>query len=351
MRNLKKIIVFTLILSLVVVGFSACGNSSQPQGGGSSEATAADPIIIKWGHTDTEAVSPHKAGLWLKDWLAKETDGRLVLEMYPNSLLGDDDEILKGILLGTADMYVGMGVVGWVAGEQANITELPFVYDSYEDWYMGTFEKGGLALYNQALQGTGFVCLDFHYFGSRQIAHNKKIIHSIDELNGFKVRVTPTELNLAIWSAWGANPTPVPWGEVYTSLTQGVVDGVCHVLPLIIDARFFEAAPYITLTNHITAPYTLMTSQKFLDSLPPDLYEIFIRGVKEMGDVQRAMEREAEKEYFQILADFGCTVEEAPQVLKDQMRAMAEPIYEIQRAASGADLVNAFLATGGNFRD
>lgn len=342
---LKKITVSFLILTLILTSFIACGRGGQSNEG---ETTSENPIVIKFGHTDTETRSAHVAALEFQKYMEENTDGRVKVEIYPNGQLGDDEELLKGVKLGTIQLYNGAGSVGTVAGPQANVIELPFVYNSIQDWETGSFEKGGLEIFNKTLEGTGLTCIDFGYNGSKNLLSKTKVYKSVDELQGFKVRVTPTDLNLALWKAAGANPTPVSFGEVYTALTQGTVEGVDHTLGVILDMKFYEAAKYITLTNHIYQPYTYVTSQSFLDSLPEDIKATFIDGIHLMAEQQRDLEYKNEEGYMKALTDAGVEIVEMPADARQELREKMLSVYEFQKEVSGADIVDEFLATGGN---
>lgn len=343
--KVKKSLSIVLVLA-VVLCLAACGSRGNEVPNSSGEID--ETIVIKYAHTDSEQRTTHIAAEWFKDYMNEQTDGKVKVEIYPNGQLGDDEELLKGIKLGTIQMYVGIGNAGLIAGEKANITELPFVYSSYNDWKIGTFEKGGLDIFNQTLEGSGLVCLDLQYSGLKSVISSKKLYTSMDDFKGFKIRVTPSDLNIAIWEALGASPTPVSWGEVYTSLSQGTIDGLDHSLGVMVDYKFHEVAKYITLTNHTSSPFTLLCSQDFLDSLPDDVYDIFMDGVKQMGEMQREMECEYEKDYIQILTDGGAEIAEVPAEMLAEMKEAVKPVYDKQKEISGADLVDAFLATGGN---
>ena len=347
-KNLSTLLAFLLITALVCTSFIGCSRGGGSSGGGGGGTTAEDPIIIKWAHTDTEAKSNSVAALEFKEYMESKTNGRVIVEVYPNAQLGDDEEILKGIKLGTIEIYAGQGVTGMVAGEQANLSELPFVYTSYEDWRIGTFEKGGIDIFNKMLEGTGLVCVDFQYAGAKHILSSKGFYKELGDLSGFKVRVTPTDLNIAIWQALGANPTPISYGEVYTALSQGVVDGIEHSLGILLDGKFYESCKYLTLTNHTFSPYVIISNAKFVDSLPADIREIFDAGIKHVGDAQRIKEVAQQEQYVQDLIDFGCEVYVMEEHVLEQMKAAMESVYEYQAKASGRDTIDAWLATGGN---
>ena len=300
MKNGMKVLVILSLCIMVMLAMTACGRPSASGGsaaGTGGEYTAENPLIFKYAHTDSEEHSCHKAGEHLAEYLEKASDGRIKVELYPNGVLGDDEECIKGVQMGTVTAFVGGGTLPTVAGPEFGFTEMPFVYNSYEDWVIGSFEKGGLEVLQDALKDTEFECVDFMYSGTKCICSTKQNYESIDQFKGWKIRVTPTDINLAIWKANGANPTPVAWGEVYTGLTQGLIEGVDHTMGNFIDMKFYEEAPYVTVTNHLISPYTFLMNKEYLASLPDDLREIIIEGIHETCEWQRELEHEKEEGY------------------------------------------------------
>ncbi len=344
--KIKKVMAIILVVALLLVTVVGCASGRGEDANTDSENQ--EPIVIKISNTDTSSRSTNVACQWFKEYMAEQTDGRVVVEVYPDGQLGDDPEACKGLLLGTVEIYFGLsGVPGSIIGNRLDVVDLPFLYDSYDDWVTGSFEKGGLDLYNELLEDSGYYCLDFMYNGMKSLISTEKVYHNTDDLKGYKLRITPTDMNLAIWKALGANPTPMAWGEVYTSLVQGTIDGLDHSLGVFNDFKFYENAQYVTLTEHQSSPYTVMTSTKFMDSLPEDIKPIFLEGIKQTCEMQRADERALEEVYVQNFLDAGATVYELTKEEKDALYMECESVYEMQRERTGAEIFDAFLATAG----
>lgn len=343
MKKRYFMIALAAVLALTMMCFTGCGGG----GGEEEEAASSDEkIIIKVGHTDTEARTSHDALLWFADYMAEETDGKVEVEIYANSSLGDDTELMKSLSMGTVEMYIGAGNLNVVCGEKASFTQLPFVYDSFEAWQSGMMEKGGLEMLQEVCAEDGIVVLDQMYNGQKTVLAVDKGFESCADFEGFKIRVTPSDLNVAAWEALGANPTPISWGEVYTSLTQGTIDGVDHALGTFWDNKFYEKGKYITMTNHLYQALDVVTSQQFMDSLPDDVKEVFLAGVAEMSQMQRDAENELQAELQENLEGEGVTFVECSDEFMEEMKSKMDPVYDIQREVSGADVVDAFIATG-----
>ena len=277
---MKKIISILLVLTMVFA-LAGCG-------GGGTEPEAEDTILIRIGHTDSSTRSTNTAGLWLADYLAEETDGRVVVEMYPDGQAGDDPDMAAGVKLGTIEFYFGLAsVISAIAGEEASCVDLPYLYPTYEDWITGTFENGGLELFNAALEEAGYTCVDMLYNGMRNVISRDKVYHNSEDFAGTKIRISQNELNVTMWQAMGANPTPMAWGEVVTSLSQGTIDALDHSLGVFNDFSLYEMAPYVTVTNHSSSPYPLVCSTEWLESLPEDLKPIILTASIRCADANR----------------------------------------------------------------
>jgi len=342
---LRKIFALTLVVALIASTAVGCGRGGEAESG---EATEPETITIKVGHTDTSARSTNQSILWLADYMAEQTDGRVVVEAYPDGQLGDDPELCKGLLLGTDQIYFGLsGVLGGIVGPKLDILDLPFLYNSYDEWVKGSFDNGGLEIYNELLEGSGYTCVDFMYNGMMNLASSKKVYHNAADMAGYKVRVTSSEMNVKIFEALGANPTPMAWGEVYTSVAQGAVDGLTHSLGVFNDFKFYELAPYITITEHQSSPYTVVMSTDFLNSLPEDIKPILLDGIHQACQMQRDNERELELSYIDTFKENGATVYECTPEEKAAFYELCGDIYSAQRDVTGADVFDRFLATAG----
>ena len=337
----KQIIALAGALLLSSLATTGCGAKD-------NQGTAGNPIVIKVAHTDTAQRSTHRSMEWLAEYMATETDGRVVVELYPDGQLGDDPELCRGILTGDCHVYFGIGgVLSGIVGPRLDVVDLPFLYNSYDEWVEGSFTRGGLTIYNQLLEGTGYTCVDFMYNGMMNLCSARQVYHSPAEMAGFKVRVATSEINVNIFRALGAEPVPLAWGQVYTAMAQGEIDGLTHSLGVFNDFKFYELAPYITLTEHQSSPYTVVMSSDFLASLPKDIYPIWMDGLHQACAHQREMERELEQGYVDNFLANGATVHASTPAEKEAFYAQCASIYAAQREITGADSFDRFLATAG----
>lgn len=344
----KKITVLLLVMTLLFSLATGCrpSETAPTQASGDKPTPSEGPIVIKIGHTDSSTRSTHTWSEWLGTYLEEKAPGKFVVEVYPDGQLGDSPDLVAGVKLGTVTMNFDLSsVITSVAGPASSCIDLPYLYPSYEDWIKGTFENGGLELFNKTIADAGYYCIDMYYNGMRQVISVKKNYHNAADLKGQKVRIAQNELNIELWKAMGANPTPMSWGEVITSLSQGTIDALDHSLGVFNDFSLHEIAPYVTITNHASSPFPVICSKEWLDSLPADLKDILVEGVHKMCEQQRAEERANEIKYIERFKEEGATVEE---LTKEEVAAFIEsvqPVYDMWRQKVGDEMMDAWLAT------
>ena len=333
--NLKQAAMLLYMLAVVVL-LAGCGSS----------VDNSEPVLIRIGHTDSSARSTHKWSLWLGEYLEEQAPGRFVVEVYPEGQLGDTPELIDGVRQGAVTMVFDLSAaVAAVAGPEAACIDLPYLYPTYDDWLVGTFKNGGLRLFNESLKDYGYYCLDMFYNGMRQVISRARVYHTLADLKGQKIRVAQNELNVGMWQALGANPTPMPWGSVVNSLERGQIDALDHSLGVFNDFNLHKTAPYITLTNHACSPFPIITSLDWINSLDPKLRGILEQGVRETARRQRDEERARESGYLERFKSEGAVVEA---LTPDETAAFiqaVQPVYDAWRKKTGGKVMDAWLAT------
>lgn len=339
MKNSK---VLALLLTLVILMAVATGC----KGDAGAESVAEGPIVIKIGHTDSSQRSTHMWSEALGEYLEKESPGKFKVEVYPDGQLGDTPDLVSGIKIGTVTMMFDLSsVITSASGPDSTCIDLPYLYPSFDAWEKGTFENGGLELFNETLEESGYYCIDMFYNGMRQVISRDKIYRNAADFKGQKIRIAQNDLNIQIWKAMGANPTPMAWGEVVTSLSQGQINALDHSLGVFNDFNFHEIAPYVTLTNHASSPFPIICSKEWIEGLDPADRTVIEAGVKYVAKNQRAEEYAKEKGYIERFESEGA---EVYALTEDEIKAFQEavkPVYDYQREKIGDEMVDKWLAT------
>ena len=333
--NPKKILTFLFVVVFLCV-----------PGGCASSNRVDEPVLIKIGHTDSATRSTHLWSVWLGEYLNERAPGKFVVEVYPDGELGDTSDLIEGLKQNTVNMVFDLSaVVAAAAGPEAACIDLPYLYPTYEDWLAGTFENGGLELFRDSIKDYGYYCIDMYYNGMRQVISRTGIYHSPSDVQGQKIRIARNLLNIELWQAMGAYPAPMSWGQVIDALEKGQIDALDHSLGVFNDFSLHKTAPYITLTNHASSPFPIITSLEWIEALDPALRKILEEGVHEMARKQREEERAKESEYLERFQSEGATVEELTAEEIAIFTQVVQPVYNIWREIAGNEAVNKWLAT------
>lgn len=232
--------------------------------------TQAKEILI-FGHLYTEASLQQQALLEADEELAQRSGNQIRLEIKPRGQAGDQDSrLIEAVNFGPADMtFVG---APFVARDYAPIGILssPFGFRDFAHWQH--FRTSPLAReladeYEKAR--SGLIVLGYYYNGVRYL-NSKAPIRRSEDLAGLRVRVPNAPIYLQLFRALGATPVPWPYLQTYEALKQGTVDAEENPLTTIEDGKFYEVAPYITLTGHMTDTGVILVNAKRMESLPED---------------------------------------------------------------------------------
>ncbi len=207
---------------------------------------------LKFAHVYEVSEPYHTAALWAAGEIAKRTNNRYQIEVFPASTLGKETDINQGLTLGTVDIiYTGQLFAGRTYGPIA-IGGAPYMFRDFNHWKAFSTSPLFAELangYQKKSGGNKIVAIT--YYGERHVTSNKPI-NKPEDMKGLKIRVPDAPLYTMFPRAVGANPTPIAFAEVYLALQNGTVDAQENPLPTIDAKKFYEVQKYIVLTGHIT---------------------------------------------------------------------------------------------------
>lgn len=210
---------------------------------------------------------PTTQGLFAIDRLLNErSNGEMRVRVYPGGQLGAEKDTLEIAVFGGLDLTrVNLGPLTSVV-PVTSVLALPFLFASIEH-ARATFDGQTGRRILDAMMPYGLRGMCFYDSGARSFYNTQREIRSPDDMAGMKIRVTNSDIYVAMVEALGANPTPIPFGEVYQALIQGVVDGAENNYPSYESTRHFEAAGHYSLTRHVMAPEVLVASRRSWDKM------------------------------------------------------------------------------------
>jgi TRAP-type C4-dicarboxylate transport system substrate-binding protein len=240
--------------------------------------------------------------------VARYTDGRLTIEMYPNGQLGSDDAVLEQLQMGIVDIYAeGFNYMRRWAPE-LSWTAAPFAFDSYEHWarFMNSDLVDGW--FEKAAEQSGVVSLGDPAAivrGPYRVLVTNRPIHSLADVRGLKLRMNPNRLSIAVWNHLGARIITLPWTDVYQSISKNIVEAVTSPAALVESMRFDEVAPFVARTNEYYQSIGFMTNEDALKALEPDVRQGLLRAYRDTGESSRATMAEVARESFGRMQENG----------------------------------------------
>ena len=210
-----------------------------------------------------------------KSEVEANSNGQIKVDIFPNGVLGKEAETMVQVKSGVVQSFISSS--GGMAQfyPLIDVTNMPFAFSSYNVGYKVYDGEFGKELAADIEKKAGFKVLGFGESGGFfAITNAKRPLKSPADMKGIKLRTMALPLHQAIVKALGASPTTVAWAEVYTSLQTGVVDGQMNPISIIAMAKFQEVQKYITLTNHLYAPYVWVINPKFYAGLSADLQNV-----------------------------------------------------------------------------
>ncbi len=262
-------------------------------------ASAADgPIVIKFSHVVASDTPKGKAADKFKELAEKYSDGKVKVEVYPNSTLYKDKEELEALQLGSVQMLAPVpGKFGPVGLPEFEAFDLPYLFPDIDAVHKVCNGPVGTALLKK-LEAKGLVGLAFWDNGFRVMSANKPI-HVPADVKGLKMRINSSKVNAAIMKALGGIPQTVAFSEVYLALESGVVDGTEGPLSNLYTQKQYEVQKQVTLTYHTISNYVVVTNKKFWEGLPPDIRTILEGAMK---DASKLNDEVAAKDEAQAIA-------------------------------------------------
>ncbi|MCF4114136.1 MULTISPECIES: TRAP transporter substrate-binding protein [Dethiosulfovibrio] len=304
-----------------------------------TSAFAAKPkFVFKFGTivpgTHADCIAANKV---FKKSLEEGSNGRIKFELYPNAQLGGDREMVEACQLGVLDgcLPAGSTLVGF--DKRFQMLALPYLFRDRETAFKSLDGKVGQTL-NSHLPEIGLVGLGFTENGFRHVSNNRGPINTPEDMKGIKLRTMENPMHLAYFKAIGANPTPMAWGELYTALQQGVVDGEENPAALVNEARFYEVQKYYSKTGHVFSACDIIVSKVFFDSLPEDLQKVLIESAKKYAAAQRKEIIKQERESFEALKENGMILNEISPENREKFAELAAPLYSQFKEEIGDEL-------------
>ncbi|CAM4101883.1 TRAP transporter substrate-binding protein [Bordetella tumulicola] len=309
-----------------------------------SPVLAQDKQIIKLGWTTTDGVEdPYAIGARaFKAALEAEPNGKnFDVQLYPNRQLGDEKPLLEGIRMGMAQAGIITNAVVAQIEPAYQLNDLPFLYSSSEQAYQLMEGEVGKKL-TKKLEDKGIAVLGYMGGGFRNMINNVRPVKTPEDVVGVKYRVMQSPIYIGMYKALGGSPVPMAWGETYTAVQQGALDGLEIPLSVIDSTKSYEITKYLSLTQHTFSIIEFVFNKRWLDKLEPAQRDAVISAARKATLEQRQVTEENSKKLAAALEKKGMTLNTITDPAA--FRKKVQPVYEEFKPRIGSDILDAALA-------
>jgi len=309
---MKKVLTLALALVLVMTALTGCGESqSTPQANDPKPSTEANnPEYTLKLHTNLSTTDvTYQSYEFFKESVETKTNGRVIIELYPGSALGNTTDCLEGLELRICDIVVD-GISNLAAYDDlANLDGVQYLYEDLDHYYAIFDSEAGQDYLKTLGDNTGKVLLGYLCTGARELTSTKPIA-SVADLKGLKIRTPTVPIYSDAWEWMGASPTPIAAGDIFTSLQQGVIDAQENPYTTCVGFSVHEVCKYISETNHNFTTLSYMMDKNFYESMPEDIQVALAESAAEAGKMGTQLNFDVAAAKKQEMLDAGCQMVE-----------------------------------------
>lgn len=306
---------------------SNTANTTPSTDGSASGTNSSAEYVLRLGHT-VQGSSP-TGQLYVdvfEKYIEENSNGRIDVQIYSDSTMGNDTQLTEALQLGTIEMAaIPTSVLANFCPDFVAL-DLPFVFPDKDTVYAALDGEYGDYFFNE-LEGISIKGLSWGENGFRNISSNKAV-RTLEDMAGQKIRVMESPVYLATMEAFGANPTPMAFNELYSGLSQGTVDGQDNGIILTYTAKLYEVQDYYTICNYVYAPAVNAASLEWWNSLPEDLQQVIQEGCDVVTDEIRKANAEQESEYLTLIEESGTEIIYLEDAERERFREACAGVYD-----------------------
>ncbi|ETD68030.1 hypothetical protein V757_10610 [Pelistega indica] len=286
--------------------------------------------VLRFAHAHPQTDSQHKAAEFFAEEVKNKSKGELEVKIFPNGQLGNDNAMIDAVRGGMIDFELSGNPYFTGMAPELNALDIPFLFKDASAAYNVLDGQIGKELLGK-LSAHGLVGLAFWEIGFRDLTNNIRPVQKAEDVKGLALRTTPNPIHLAFFSALGANPTPMPFAEVYTSLETKTIDGQENPVNLIKSAGLETVQKYLSRTKHAYTAAPLVMNKKKFDSLNEENKRVVIDAAFAAAKYQRELNAKQEADNLAFLKEKGMVVNE--ELDRESFKAIAQDA--INKAVKG----------------
>lgn len=293
---------------------------------------------IRVGHV-LASNHPYTGGLEkFSELVAKKSNGAINIDVFANSQLGNERDMVEGLQIGTLEMCLVSTAPLSGFTDQFLVYDMPYIFTDTKTARACVDSEIGQRMLD-SLSAQGIKGLVYFENGFRNVTNSERPINHPDDLKGLKIRTMENKIQMDTFSAMGADPTPMAFGELFTALQQKTIDAQENPLAIIDTSKFYEVQKYLSMTEHFYAPAPLLMSQIFWENLTPEYRQIILECAKEARDYERGLLDEMNVKLLGEMTGRGMLINN---VDKAEFRQAVQSVYD-KHVGGGKDQIPADL--------
>ena len=329
---MKKVIALVLAAVLCAAMLAGCGSSAPASsapaasGSASSDAPKYEKLTLTMAVNGTDTQVDSRDANHFKELVEAETDGAITIEVFPNDQLagGSSSKGVEMVADGSTDIAAYATVALSVLDPKLGIALVPWTFSSYTQ-AREIIDATGLDFYNSVLNEYGLTAVGSFHNGFRQLSNNVRPVTTPDDLKGLKIRVPGGEIYMSFFKEFGADPTNMNWGEVFTALQQGTIDGQENGVSVTSTSGVLEVQDYVTIWNYSYENDLIVFNSALWDTLSADTQAMLTEKAVEACNWGRDI---VEAEHDQLIEDFRAKGVQVDVLTEEQIDAFKSRVTD-----------------------
>lgn len=337
--SFKVRVIFPFILSVLVVLVGCSSNN------GNVQEENEETFTLSFAY---ELPADHPWGIGaekFKEIVEEKTNGQIKIELHGGGSLGSSGrEIQEGVEIGTIDIGISSTPLAQI-NPYVEIFSLPYIFSDRENAWEVLDGPIGDQVGNH-LEERNIKHLAYWEDGFRQVTNNKHPIKSPEDFKGLRIRVPESSVRVATFEALGASPVSMSFSEVFTALQQGVIDGQENPLSVVTSSSFYDVQEFLTITNHVYSPASLLINLHKWNSLSAEQQDIILEAAQAGRDVNRELNKKQDEEAIETLKEKGMQVEVIEDIapFREATRSVWSQVTD-KLGEEGQEIVDSILET------
>ncbi len=298
----KRTLAIVVAVLFVLTGvFAGCGGDKKP-----ADKPAQQQMVLKLGETHPPDYPTTMGDKKFAELVTERTKGRIKVEVYPSSQLGEEKAVIEQVQLGAIAFTRVSSAPMAEFNKPLGVFSLPYIFDNTDHMWKFLNGPDGQKMLD-GLAASKFIGLCYYDPGARSF-YSTKPIKELADMKGLKIRVQQNKINMDLMQAIGASATPMPYGQVFSALQTGVIDGAENNFPSYLTANHYQVAKYYLVDQHQMVPEVLVMSKVVWDKLSDEDKKIIKQAAADSVKTQRELWTKFEKEAEDKVKAAGCTV-------------------------------------------